>query len=342
MEIVTESIQESIMITLLVFVMMIWVDYFNVLTRGWLSNTLSKKKRQYVASSFLGVTLPCLGSFVNVSFYTHGLFTFGAVVGGFIATAGDEAFIMFSLFPLQALSLFLILFILGVASGWIVDRLAFLKPFQSEPACPDLTIHKDEETLRSITLLEVWHHLIKFSPARFFLFALMVVGLVSVWTGATAIEEGEFEKYLFTFILGSGLIICAVAKTHYIKDHIWFHIGKKHIWKIFLWTLGAFLLINLGLEYWHIENFVKNNMNFVFLTSCLIGLIPISGPHLIFVMLFAQGLVPFSVLLASTIVQDGHGLLPLLSYSRKDAVLAKLINFLLGLGIGGLAYLIGW
>jgi hypothetical protein len=61
----------------------------------------------------------------------------------------------------------------------------------------------------------------------------------------------------------------------------------------------------------------------------------------VFVMMFAQGLIPFSVLLASSIVQDGHGMLPLLSYSVKDSILIKLFNLAFGTIIGFIFYLCG-
>ena len=57
-------------------------------------------------------------------------------------------------------------------------------------------------------------------------------------------------------------------------------------------------------------------------------------PHLIFVTLFAQGVVPFSVLAASSAVQDGHGMLPLLAESRREFVRVKAVNVLAGLVLG--------
>jgi hypothetical protein len=71
-------------------------------------------------------------------------------------------------------------------------------------------------------------------------------------------------------------------------------------------------------------------------------LIPESGPHLIFVLLFAKGSIPFSILLASSIVQDGHGMLPVLAHSRKAFVIIKLINLAIGLILGAVALLLGW
>jgi len=83
-------------------------------------------------------------------------------------------------------------------------------------------------------------------------------------------------------------------------------------------------------------------MIWVLLLGALIGLIPESGPHLIFVMMYAQGLIPFSVLFATSFVQDGYGMLPLLSYSLKDSVLIKVFNVVFGLLSGGILFALGF
>jgi hypothetical protein len=58
--------------------------------------------------------------------------------------------------------------------------------------------------------------------------------------------------------------------------------------------------------------------------------------------LYTQGAVPFSVFLASSIVQDGHGMLPLLADSRWDFLRIKAINFFVGLLVGLAGLFIGW
>jgi len=55
---------------------------------------------------------------------------------------------------------------------------------------------------------------------------------------------------------------------------------------------------------------------------------------MIFVTLFAEGAIPFGILLASSIVQDGHGMLPLLAESKKGFVSVKIINLSIGLFVG--------
>ena len=87
---------------------------------------------------------------------------------------------------------------------------------------------------------------------------------------------------------------------------------------------------------------MQAHMVWVLVIATLVAVIPESGPHLIFVMMFADGLIPFSVILASSIVQDGHGMLPLLSYTLKDTVLIKLFNLVIGLGLGLIVYSLGW
>jgi hypothetical protein len=92
----------------------------------------------------------------------------------------------------------------------------------------------------------------------------------------------------------------------------------------------------------HLEHWIAANKLIILIIACLVGLIPESGPHMIFVTLFAQGSIPFSILMASSIVQDGHGMLPMLAESKRGFVSVKLVNLLVGFLVGILGYFIGW
>jgi len=83
-------------------------------------------------------------------------------------------------------------------------------------------------------------------------------------------------------------------------------------------------------------------MVLVGIIAVVTAMVPESGPHLIFVIMFSQGLIPFSVLLASSIVRDGHGMLPLLSYTVKDSILVKIFNLIFGTIIGSVLFLFGF
>ena len=100
--------------------------------------------------------------------------------------------------------------------------------------------------------------------------------------------------------------------------------------------------MHLLVDYFHLEHWMQSNQLLILLIACIVGLVPESGPHLIFLTLYAQGTVPFSTLLASSIVQDGHGMLPLLADSRFDFIKVKTINFAVGLIIGFSGWVVGW
>ncbi len=77
----------------------------------------------------------------------------------------------------------------------------------------------------------------------------------------------------------------------------------------------------------------------ILIVAVLVGIIPESGPHLVFVTMYLEGAIPLSILIASSIVQDGHGMLPMLAVSKKSFVLIKLINVVVGLTVGLLGML---
>jgi hypothetical protein len=130
---------------------------------------------------------------------------------------------------------------------------------------------------------------------------------------------------------------------HFCKEHILRHILKKHIWKIALWIFVAIFLIDLTSRFIDINAVLgQTNPLFLLLLAGLIGLLPISGPNIFLLIMFSKGLIPFSILLTNSIIQDGHGLLPILGFSIEDAIKIKVINFIFGMFVGGLLLLIGF
>ena len=98
-------------------------------------------------------------------------------------------------------------------------------------------------------------------------------------------------------------------------------------------------MLGIGLQYVDIDRWISDNTILMILLATAIGIIPESGPHMIFVTLFAAGVVPFPVLLASSISQDGHSSIPLLAESKKSFFWAKTINCAVALVAGLVAML---
>jgi hypothetical protein len=81
-------LKHAVMISFFVFVMMLLVDFIEIASKRRMSGIIKGGRwRQYTLASFLGSTPGCLGAFMNVSLYVHGLISFGAIVGGMIATS---------------------------------------------------------------------------------------------------------------------------------------------------------------------------------------------------------------------------------------------------------------
>lgn len=145
------------------------------------------------------------------------------------------------------------------------------------------------------------------------------------------------EQWMNVLFAGLSVIILFVllfASNHFIEEHMWNHIIRKHLLTIFCWTFGVLLIVSFGLQYVKLDEWISSNTALMIILATLIGIIPESGPHMIFVTLYATGIVPLPVLLASSISQDGHSSLPLLAESRKSFLWAKLINCAVALIVG--------
>lgn len=152
--------------------------------------------------------------------------------------------------------------------------------------------------------------------------------------------EADWIRYTLLVMFSIILIIVIVAKEHFLEEHLWEHVIKVHLPKIFLWTFGVIAVLTILNQYINIQEVVSSNTILVLTIALLVGIIPQSGPHLLFVLLFAQGSIPVSILLANSIVQDGHGTLPLLAESRKAFFLSKGVSIIIGalIGIAGLIF----
>ena len=110
-KLILHNLKHSIVISIFVLSMMTLVEYLNLISEGRIKIFMVKNRLfQYILTAFLGATPGCLGAFTVISLYIHGFVSFGSVVGTMIATSGDEAFVMISLFPKKAFIIFAFLF----------------------------------------------------------------------------------------------------------------------------------------------------------------------------------------------------------------------------------------
>ncbi|MCF8299398.1 MAG: putative manganese transporter [Saprospiraceae bacterium] len=334
--------KQAIMISGFVFVMMLVIEYINVQTNGiWQKNISANKWKQYVFAAFLGVIPGCLGAFTAVALFSHRLISFGAIVTAMIATSGDEAFVMFAMFPQKALLLTLILFIIGVFAGYITDKIPFSKKLLDKFSENEFPLHTEEQCI-CFQRDKLLQYLFKPSIFRLIITIIVLFLLIAVSTGIIAGDSEIWMKITILILISFSLFVVITVPEHFLKEHLWDHIVKKHLLRIFLWTFGTLLAFHFLIDFIDIQSWITDNLLIVLLIAVLVGIIPESGPHLIFVTLFVQGAIPFSILIASSIAQDGHGMLPLLAESKRGFLAVKFVNIIFALVAGIIGYLLNF
>ena len=341
-EILIDALRSAILITGLVVVMMMLIESMNIDSRGDFFGGLRRSRLgQIVISAFLGVIPGCMGGFATVSLYTHGIVSFGALVAMMIASSGDEAFVMLALMPDKALCIFLALFAIAIVSGLLIDLL--YKPGAPHSICMEnFSIHEDDlqdNNAKSGRHLS-WQRAIMFVGVALFITALLTglleheEGMELPSTGVVNLLSEEWMYWLFGALSLIVLGVLIFGSDHFVEEHLWHHIVVKHLPSVFLWTFGVLVALGISLQFIEISEWISSNTTWMILLATLIGIIPESGPHMIFVTLFATGTIPLPVLLASCISQDGHASLPLLAESKSGFLRAKLINCAVAMIVG--------
>lgn len=349
--ILIDVLRNSVLISGLVVIMMMMIESFNIESHGDFFSGLKKSRFGGVTIAALLGTIPgCMGGFATVSLYTHGMLSFGALVAMMIASSGDEAFVMLALMPDKAMWIFVILLAVAIVVGVLADL--FYKPQKTDFACAEgYEIHSEDADVnlapghlpkkRHLT----WKRVVMFIAVEIFI-SVLVAGYLDHGhqehahdtTGINLLSE-DWMNILFAVLSIIVLVVLVVGSDHFIEEHLWRHIVKKHLPAIFTWTFGVLLIIGVLLHFVDISQWISDNTALMILLAAAVGIIPESGPHLIFVTLYASGIIPLPVLLASCISQDGHASIPLLAESKRSFARAKLLNLAVALVVGFVAML---
>ena len=352
-EFLTDVVGQIVVITFFVLSMIMVLEYLNVFSKGHVHSFMQRNNSlQILISAFLGVIPGCIGTYTAVSLYTHNVIGFGALIANLIATTGDEAFWMMSKMPDKALFIFVGLFALAVVVGYVTN-IFVSKRSNSCGQESHFVLHTTHDHHHSLhgNIIENLRHI---SAHRLILLVSIIVFIVLTLCGflgehhhhdgETEIEASE-EKFNFVVSIIS-MVLSAVTlfvivrvPEHFLEDHIWHHVIGQHFWKILTWTSIALVLVFVVKEVCDIKTWVEQFSEgsvyvFCMVAAILIGLIPESGPHAVFIMLYCTGVMPLGALLANCIVQDGHGAIPLFAESKKDFFIVKGIKVVLAAAVG--------
>lgn len=326
--------RHSIMITGFIFVMMLMIEYIDVQTKGiWQANLKERKYVQYFIAAILGAIPGCLGAFTVVTLFSHNIFSIGALVTAMIATSGDESFLMFAMIPKTALLITIVILFTGIFAGILTDKFFPKKLLNKIRTNRKLPFHKEVKCI-CYQKGAFFYNLRNLSLQR----GVLMISSFGLFIGFLLGEFGpkEWNWVRITLLLTSAFsfFVCSTVPKHFLEEHLWDHIAKKHIPKIFIYTFAVLFIIHFLQDFVAVEQLISDNLIVVLIVAIIIGIIPESGPHMIFLTLFINGTIPLSILLASSIVQDGHGMLPMLAESKLGFFSVKFINVIFALVIG--------
>ncbi|MCR5455010.1 MAG: putative manganese transporter [Bacteroidales bacterium] len=352
-EFLTEVVGQIVVITFFVLSMIMVLEYINVFSKGHVHEFMQRNKSlQILIAAFLGVVPGCIGTYTAVSLYTHNVIGFGALLANLIATTGDEAFWMMSKMPDKALLIFVGLFALSVVAGYVAN-IFVSRHYNKCGQEAHFVLHTSHDHHRHQSLcsniVENFRHM---SAHRLILLVSIIVFIVLTLCGFLGEhhhhggemhadeEEGmDFVSIISLVLAALSLYVVVRVPEHFLEDHIWHHVIGQHFWKILSWTSFALVLVFVINEVCDIDTWVKQFSGgsvyiFCMVAAILIGLIPESGPHVVFIMLYCNGVMPLGALIANCIVQDGHGAIPLFAESKKDFFVVKGIKVVLAIIIG--------
>ncbi len=356
-EFINDVLVQTILITFFVLAMIMVIEYINVFSQGAANRFMRQHQGlQIVIATVLGLIPGCIGTYTAVSLFTHDVIGFGALIANLIATTGDEAFFMLTLMPKQALIIAGILAVLAITCGYIA---AFITKKHKNSCGQEnhFEIHHSHDT-HTPNLRPSLQGLKHPSTRRIILIVSILAFGVMAATGilhsnhnhaeihhqeTETIEHHHEEHHhdadpvTITFIVlaALSLFVAATVPNHFLEEHIINHVIKKHLVKIALWTFATLAAIFVLNKYMDVESFVSGNTLYILIAALAIGLIPESGPHLIFITLYLRGNIPLGILLANCIVQDGHGAIPLFAESKKYFFISKGIKVVLAALVGG-------
>ncbi len=341
-----DVLSETAVITTMVLMLMMLIEFIHVRTQGKEMVLMDRKPHwQIVIAALLGLTPGCAGVFAVVSLYTHNIVGFGALLAACIASFGDEAFFMLSMMPEKAALVGGILLLTALAAGFCYQ---IFHPFQSTThihQIEHLVLHEHDHHSGHPEEREGHNPLHRIILIGGIL--LFITGLLTGFLGEHDTEDDgglSGEKIIFIITAVCVLLMCCFCDHHFIEEHLWNHILKNHLLKIFLWSFGVILMLTLLTHHMQLESLpMRNSGKMLLLLLALgIGLVPQSGPHLAVIYLFADGIIPFSTLLANCLLQEGHGGIPLMAESPKTFVRLKAVKLLMAAAIGLIGIATGW
>ena len=84
----------------------------------------------------------------------------------------------------------------------------------------------------------------------------------------------DWMNVLFAGLSVIVLFVLLFASDHFVEEHLWNHIVRKHLPVIFAWTFGVLLVLGIALQHFDISHWISDNTALMILLATVIGIIP--------------------------------------------------------------------
>jgi hypothetical protein len=267
-------------------------------------------------AAFLGATPGCGGAVVVVAAYASGKVSFGAVVATLTATMGDAAFLLIATRPDTALVLLPMQLVVGILTGWLIDRYVTVDYRPKGGAC-ELAPRIGGTRLRDYAYL-----------------AAAIPGLI---VGAAQIgsikTNGILGLPVEVFALAgvfTGLLIWAASPVNAMTNPTDAPVTRmaEETSFISVWVILAYLAYDFAAAYagLDLKALFQSIAPVLPLIAAAVGFIPGCGPQVLVATLYVNGAIPFSALVANAISNDGDALFPAIALAPRAAIMATVVS----------------
>ena len=273
----------------------------------------NSKGFQVPLAALLGATPGCGGAVVVIAAYSSGNVGFGAVVATLTATMGDAAFLMIAVRPDAAMVILPLSFVVGIASGWIVDR------FNKIDLTPDPSKQCTIAPVIGETRLRDYAYL-----------ALVLPGLIvgGAQLGQIILTDLGGVPVVWLGVTGAilGLLIWSTSPLQAMTNTADGPITRmaEETSFISVWVIGAYLGYDYLAAYagLDLEAAFTSIAPLLPIIAIIVGFIPGCGPQVLVTTLYINGVIPFAAVVGNAISNDGDALFPAIALNPKAAVVA--------------------
>ncbi|MBN2907103.1 MAG: arsenic efflux protein [Rhodobacteraceae bacterium] len=275
--------------------------------RGW----------QVPMAAVLGATPGCGGAVIVVSAYASGNVGLGAMVAALTATMGDAAFLLIATRPDAAAVVLPVSLLVGVLSGWMVDRFNRVQFAGLAGSCGQTAPRIGRIRARDIAyLLPVLPGLVIGGAQIVQIEIFDILGLPAAWIGLAGTAVG-----LFIWVASP-----LQAMTH-AKDAPVTRMAEETSF-ISIWVIFAYLAYDYSAAYAGLDlaAWFQTIAPLLPLIAIVVGFVPGCGPQVLVATLYINGALPFAALIGNAISNDGDALFPAIAINPRAALLATVYS----------------